>query len=93
MKRDRMEELQVPEAFRKLNRRFRRGGIIFHWLYLILSGCTGFALLVAFYDPRWIPCVIAAFILAVACRLTVLLHIRWRYVSVWEIVFPIWNKT
>jgi hypothetical protein len=72
-----MEELQLPEGFCKLLRRFRRGGILFHSLYLILLGCAGGAL-VCHLGISW---AIAAFILCLVCRLTVLLSIGRKYIS------------
>ena len=86
MKRDRMEELQLPAGFRKLLKRLRRGGIFLHSFYLIFCGCAGGALLGATILHAWGFWVLAAFffILGLVCRLTVLLSIGRKYISAWK---------
>lgn len=80
MKPDRMKELELPEGFRKLLRRLRRGGIIFHLSSLVFIGCACASLLF-----HWgISWAIAAFILSLVCRLTVLLSIGQKYISAWK---------
>ena len=81
MKRDRMEELQLPEGFCKLIRRLRRGGIIFHSLFLVFLGCACGAL-IFHWGFSW---VIAAFIMSLVCRLTVLLSVGRKYISAWKV--------
>jgi len=85
MKRDRMEELQLPEGFCKLIRRLRRGGIIFHSLYLVFCGCAGGAIFAGLFFHGWIPWAIAAFIMGLVCRLTVLLSVGRKYISAWKV--------
>ena len=80
MKQNRMEELQLPEGFRKLIRRLRRGGIIFHSLFLIFFGCTCSAL-IFHWGISW---AIAAFIMSLVCRLTVVLSVGRKYISAWK---------
>ena len=81
MKRNRMEELQLPEGFRKLLRRLRRGGMIFHSLFLVFAGCSGAAL-----SFHWgISWAVAAFIMGLVCHLTVLLSIGQKYISAWKV--------
>ena len=81
MKRDRMEELQLPEGFCKLIRRLRRGGIIFHSLSLVFLGCAC-AALIFHWGISW---AIAAFIMSLVCRLTVLLSVGRQYISAWKV--------
>jgi hypothetical protein len=80
MKPDKMEELQLPAGFRKLLKRLRRGGIIFHSIHLILIGCAC-ASLIFHWGISW---AITAFILSLVCRLTVLLSIGRKYISAWK---------
>jgi hypothetical protein len=81
MKQNRMEELQLPEGLRKLLRRLRRGGIIFHSLHLVFAGCAGGAL----FFHGGIPWAVTAFVLSVACKLTAALHIGRRYICAWKV--------
>ena len=81
MKQDKLEELQLPEGFRKLIRRLRRGGIIFHTLSLLfLTGAC--SVLIFHWGISW---AITAFILCLVCRLTVLLSIGRKYISAWKV--------
>src|ERR1700728_1605910 len=80
MKRNRMEDLQLPEGFRKLIRRLRRGVIIFHSLSLFFVACFGVAII--FREISW---AITAFLLSLACRLTFILHVGPRYISAWKV--------
>ncbi len=80
MKRNKMKELQLPEGFRKLIRRLRRGGIIFYSLSLVFLGCACASLIL-----HWgIPWAITAFIMSMVCRLTAALSIGRRYLSAWK---------
>jgi hypothetical protein len=75
-----MEELQLPEGFRKSLRRLRRGGIIFQSLSLLFLVSVGLA---AWFDAVagwWI----AAGLMALICRLTVVLSIGPRYISTYK---------
>jgi hypothetical protein len=81
MKRDTMEELQLPEGFCKLIRRLRRGGIIFNSLYYVFLGCAC-AALIFHWGISW---AITAFILGLVCRLTFLLSVGRRYISAWKV--------
>ena len=81
MKRDRMEELQLPEGFRKLIRRLWRGGVIFHSSSLVFLGCACGAL-IFHWGISW---AIAAFIMGLVCRLSVVLSVGRKYISAWKV--------
>jgi hypothetical protein len=81
MKRDRLEEMELPEGFRKLIRRLRRGGIIFHSSSLVFFGCACGAL-IFHWGMSW---AIAAFIMSLVCRLTILLSVGRKYISAWKV--------
>jgi len=76
-----MEELQLPEGFCKLIRRLRRGGIVFHSLFLVFLGC-GCAAVIFHWGISW---VITAFNVSLVCRLTVLLSVGRKYISAWKV--------
>jgi len=77
MKQDKMEELKLPEGFRKLFQRLRRGQIIFYSLSIIFLACTC-AALIFHWGISW---VITAFIMTLVCRLTLILSIGPRYIA------------
>jgi hypothetical protein len=83
MKPDKMEELQLPAGFRKLLKRLRRGGIIFHCLYLGFCGLAGGAFFAGTILHAWGFWVLAVFlfVLSLVCRLTVLLSAGRKYIS------------
>ena len=81
MKQNRMEELQLPERYRKLIRRLRRGGIIFFSLSLVFGACAC-AALVFHWGISW---AISAFIMSLVCRLTLVLSVGRKYVSAWKV--------
>jgi hypothetical protein len=86
MKPDKMKELQLPEGFRKLLKRLRRGGIIFYSLYLVFCGLAGGAFFAGIILHAWGFWVLAIFLffLSLACRLTVLVSIGRKHISAWK---------
>jgi hypothetical protein len=81
MKANTFEETSLPEAFRMLIQRLRRGASLFHYLYLIFAGCAGGAIFASTISHGWLPWAVVAFIMSLVCRLTVLLHVGKRYIS------------
>jgi hypothetical protein len=86
MKRDRLAEMQLPEGFCLLISRLQRGVMIFRSLYLVFAGCAGAAFFAGCFYHAWIPWAVVAFIMGLACRLAVLLHVAPRYRSARKIV-------
>jgi hypothetical protein len=81
MKRDRLEDMQLPEGFRILIRHLRRGVVIFKSLKLVFLGCA----VGVFIFHGGIAWVITSFILGLVCELTALLHVGRRYISAWKV--------
>ena len=84
MKRDRMEELQLPEGFRKEIRDLRRGVFLFYSMSLIFVACSVVLFFVGLVLHVWIPLAISVFFISVGCRV-ILISAGQRHTSAWKI--------